>query len=31
MNEKDPGLREKLWDEYRRYRTSISGSEKSGE
>jgi hypothetical protein len=29
-NEKDPELREKLWDEYRRYKASISGSEKGG-
>lgn len=30
MNEKDPELREKLWDEYRRYKASISGSEQGG-
>jgi hypothetical protein len=26
MAEEDPALREKLWDEYRRYKASVSGS-----
>jgi hypothetical protein len=30
MNEKDPELREKLWDEYRRYKASIAGADTSG-
>jgi hypothetical protein len=31
MAEKDPELREKLWDEYRRYKASVSGSKKDTE
>jgi hypothetical protein len=31
MAEKDPELREKLWDEYRRYKASVSGSKKDKE
>ena len=31
MAEKDPELREKLWEEYRRYKASVSGSKKSAE
>ncbi len=28
MEEEDPELKEKLWDEYRRYKASVSGSSK---
>jgi protein-S-isoprenylcysteine O-methyltransferase Ste14 len=31
MAEKDPALREKLWDEYRRYKASVSGSARESE
>ena len=30
MAEEDPELREKLWDEYRRYKASLGGSSKDG-
>jgi hypothetical protein len=30
MAEEDPELREKLWEEYRRYRASLGGSSKDG-
>jgi protein-S-isoprenylcysteine O-methyltransferase Ste14 len=30
MAEEDPELREKLWDEYRRYKASLGGSNKDG-
>ena len=30
MTEEDPELREKLWEEYRRYKESIGGSKKDG-
>jgi hypothetical protein len=30
MAEDDPELRDKLWDEYRRYKASLGGSEKDG-
>jgi hypothetical protein len=30
MTEEDPELREKLWDEYRRYKASLSGTSKDG-
>jgi len=30
MAEEDPELREKLWDEYRRYKASLSGSSEDG-
>jgi hypothetical protein len=30
MAEEDPELREKLWEEYRRYRASLGSSSKSG-
>jgi hypothetical protein len=30
MAEEDPELREKLWDEYRRYKSSLGGSSKDG-
>jgi hypothetical protein len=30
MTEEDPELREKLWEEYRRYKGSLGGSKKDG-
>jgi hypothetical protein len=30
MTEEDPELREKLWDEYRRYKASLDGTSKDG-